>query len=263
MGLVWTPEHKINGWAKALSVALVNTGELYAVADTETTSTMLICERTGTLNRVVEMAFLFYTKGEDGVSLEPVNDSEGEHIIFHEPVNFFMDSAATKKKFNVIERIPKESIDIHGITEAFLLAEKPSPKGGRMLKAAASEFGSMISSLLELLVPDAAKEASLPVYMVYHNAKFDLKFLNSEMNVCGMPPIESYALSIDTLEEAKLLFTKKEIGNFSLDSLYEYGLANYFGESSRIERPFHDARTDSEILKVAYETILMKKQSMK
>jgi DNA polymerase III epsilon subunit-like protein len=263
MGLVWTPEHKINGWAKVLSAALVKSGALYAIADTETTSTQLICERTGVLNRVVEMAFLFYTKGDNGVSLVPVMDSDGEHIIFHEPVNFFMESGATKKKFNVIERIPNDSIEIHGITEAFLLAEKVSPKGGRMLKEAACEFGSMIKLLLELLVPDAAKQTTLPVYMVYHNARFDLMYLNSEMNVCGLPPLESYALTIDTLEEAKLLFTKKEIGNFTLDSLYEYGLANYFGESSRIERPFHDARTDSEILKVGLETIWMKKQSMK
>ena len=64
------------------------------------------------------------------------------------------------------------------------------------------------------------------------------------MRVAGYPMLESYGLVLDTLVEAKNLIVGLE--RYTLDSLYEHYL-NETG-AAPIERPFHDARTDSEIL---------------
>jgi DNA polymerase III epsilon subunit-like protein len=247
--LIWTPSSKLHDWLEVINDALDLHQKLYAVSDTETTGTSLMEENSkGELirNRVVELAFCFYYYDHKAKKMKPLLDDDGDHIVFHEPVNFFAESKSTKEKFSSIERIPMDSTRVHGITEKYLFAEEVSPMGRPKLKKVALTFSELAPMLLRMFQVDNAFDKGLPIYMVFHNSGFDMRFLNSEMRVAGLPMLESYALTIDTLTEAKALMPG--MPSYTLDALYEFCLETT-GEE-RIERPFHDARTDSEILAV-------------
>jgi len=263
MELLWTPEDKIDSWAQQISKAAIASGGVYICADTETTDSNLICPVTGQLNRVIEMAFLFYTLSEDKLRLEPILDKNGEHICYHELTNFFMEDHLTKKKFSVVDRIHPSTFDVHGITETYLLGEKPSKKDRPKLSRPALHIGEQIPLLIRLISFDASLHDGIPVHLIAHNAPFDIRFLNSEMRVHGYPPIESYFSVIDTEYEMKRLFIKGvDVEDNKLDTLYKYGVDYYFSQEEVIERPFHDARTDSEILAKGYEVLLRRKQEL-
>ncbi len=89
--------------------------------------------------------------------------------------------------------MPEEAFAIHGISEDFL-KDKPI-------------FGDIVDEFLEFLGDDAA--------LVIHNAPFDAKFLNWELEALKKPPIPATRL-IDTLEIAR---KKYPGGSNSLDAL--------------------------------------------
>jgi len=76
--------------------------------------------------------------------------------------------------------MPEEAFAIHGISEDFL-KDKPI-------------FADIVDEFLEFLGDDAA--------LVIHNAPFDAKFLNWELEALKKPPIPATRL-IDTLEIAR------------------------------------------------------------
>jgi DNA polymerase III subunit epsilon len=88
--------------------------------------------------------------------------------------------------------VPPDAQRIHGISDAFL-KDKPL-------------FGAVCEELLAFL-GDAP--------LVIHNASFDLKFLNWELNQIGRP-IVSFGRAIDTIEIAK---AKIPGARYSLDEL--------------------------------------------
>jgi DNA polymerase-3 subunit epsilon len=89
--------------------------------------------------------------------------------------------------------MPEEAFAIHGISEDFL-KDKPI-------------FADIVDEFLEFLGDDAA--------LVIHNAPFDAKFLNWELEALKKPPIPATRL-IDTLEIAR---KKYPGGSNSLDAL--------------------------------------------
>jgi DNA polymerase-3 subunit epsilon len=88
--------------------------------------------------------------------------------------------------------MPEDAARVHGLTDAFL---KDKPR-----------FADIVEGLLEFL-------ADSP--LVIHNAGFDLRFLNAELERIGRPPI-SFARAIDTIEIAK---AKLPGARYSLDEL--------------------------------------------
>jgi len=81
--------------------------------------------------------------------------------------------------------------------------------------------------------------------LVIHNAKFDLDFINNEMNLCNRPPLKNPV--IDTLTLAK-----KKIGSgaANLDALCKrYNI-------STIKRKVHGALLDSTLLAEVYLELL-------
>jgi len=88
--------------------------------------------------------------------------------------------------------VPRDSQDIHGLSDAFL-ADKPM-------------FTRVVDELFAFL-------GDAPI--VIHNAGFDLKFLNAELHRIGRKPIP-YARAIDTIEIAK---SKIPGARYSLDEL--------------------------------------------
>lgn len=245
--LTWTPSSKINEWLDCINDALDVHQELYAVSDTETTSQNLMEENSrGELlrNRVVEIAICFYYFDKNEKGMKKLYDSDGEHIIFHEPINFFAEPKEIRDKFSSVSKIPSSTVDIHGLTEKYLFSEESSPKGRPKLKKSALTFAEIAPVMLSFFQVDNAFEKGLPIYLVFHNAPFDTRFINSEMRVAGLPYLESYALILDTLKEARELIPG--LPDYTLDALYQHTLEMTGG--TMIERPFHDARTDSEIL---------------
>lgn len=109
------------------------------------------------------------------------------------------------------------ALDVHGLTSDFL-SDKPR------FKEQADEFLKFIEGA-ELII---------------HNAPFDLKFLNAELEKIGRQPITEFCSGVtDSLVHAKTLHPGKRN---SLDALCErYGISN-------AHRAFHGALLDSRLL---------------
>lgn len=121
---------------------------------------------------------------------------------------------------------PEREVDlgamaVHGLTPEFL-ADKPT-------------FREIANELVDFI-----SEAEL----IIHNAPFDAGFLNYELNLLGMPPLERIGVGIvDTLKLAKKMRPRRKN---SLDALCaEYGI-----DSSH--RQLHGALLDAELLAEVY-----------
>ena len=115
--------------------------------------------------------------------------------------------------------MPKEAFDVHGIGEDFL-ADKP-------------KFADIAQAFLAF-VGDAQ--------MVIHNAEFDMRFLNAELEWAGHPLLPNDQ-ALDTLKIARRRFPGSPA---SLDALCRrFGIDNSAREK-------HGALLDSEILAEVY-----------
>lgn len=121
--------------------------------------------------------------------------------------------------FNPERDMPAEAQAVHGLSSAFL-ADKPL-------------FGTRAAELLNFL-GDAP--------LVAHNAGFDFGFLNAELAICGMAPVDR-ARMIDTVAIAK---RRHPGAKLSLDALCSrYGI-------DRSHRVLHGALLDAELLAQLY-----------
>lgn len=115
--------------------------------------------------------------------------------------------------------MPPEALAVHGITDDFL-ADKPA-------------FAAQAAELCAFL-----EGATL----VAHNAQFDIRFLNFELELCGLSPIAE-ALVVDTLELARKRFPGAK---HSLDALCQrFGI-------DRSGRVVHGALIDAGLLADVY-----------
>jgi len=115
--------------------------------------------------------------------------------------------------------MPAEAFAVHGISEEFL-ADKP-------------RFADIAQAFLDF-VGDAV--------LVIHNAAFDMKFLNAELDWCNKPKLPG-SQALDTLQIARTRFPGAQN---SLDALCRrFGVDNSGREK-------HGALLDSEILAEVY-----------
>jgi DNA polymerase-3 subunit epsilon len=123
--------------------------------------------------------------------------------------------------------MPEEAYRVHGLGDSFL-ADKPV-------------FAAIVQDFLEFIA-----EAKL----VIHNAEFDMKFLNAELEWSGRRPLPSDQ-AVDTLAIAKRRFPGSPA---SLDALCRrFGIDNSMREK-------HGALLDSEILAEVYLELVGGKQ---
>ncbi len=115
--------------------------------------------------------------------------------------------------------IPIEAFEVHGISAEFL-ADKPP-------------FAEIVEGFLAFIGEDR---------LVMHNAEFDLKFLNAELEAAGRPPIPS-GRTLDTLAMARRKFPGAQA---SLDAL-----CRRF-EIDNSARTTHGALLDAELLAAVY-----------
>jgi DNA polymerase III subunit epsilon len=123
--------------------------------------------------------------------------------------------------------MPQEAFEVHGLGDAFL-ADKPV-------------FASVVAAFVDFIEDSP---------LVIHNASFDMRFLNAELEWSGMPILPSDR-AIDTLAIAKRRFPGSPA---SLDALCRrFGIDNSM-------RTKHGALLDSEILAEVYLELIGGKQ---
>lgn len=120
--------------------------------------------------------------------------------------------------------VPQEAIAVHGITNEFL-KDKPI-------------FAETYMEFMDFIADDSK--------LVIHNAEFDMKFLNWELENVGHKPI-SWDRVVDTLKMARLKFPGSPA---NLDALCRrFSIDN-------TERTYHGALLDSELLAEVYLELL-------
>jgi DNA polymerase-3 subunit epsilon len=131
-----------------------------------------------------------------------------------------MPSGETYQQYINPERdMPAESFRIHGLSEAFL-ADYPV-------------FPEVVDAFLEFIGEDK---------LVIHNASFDIRFLNAELERLGFAPIPM-TRSIDTVQIARSRYPG---ASASLDDLCRrFGVDN-------TSRTLHGALLDSDLLASVY-----------
>ncbi len=128
---------------------------------------------------------------------------------------------------NPERNIPDEVIKIHGITNEKV---KDAPK-----------FRNIAKDFLEFI--DGAT-------MVAHNANFDIRFLNHELQLCGLPFLSN--IIEDTLKIAR---SKYPGSPASLDALCRKFSVDL------TDRSFHGALLDSKLLALVYRKMVLNDQS--
>lgn len=133
--------------------------------------------------------------------------------------------------FNPDREIDEGALAVHGISSEFL-ADKP-------------RFGERATEFLDFI-----RGAEL----VIHNAPFDIGFLNYELSLLGMAPVETVCANVrDTLRMAKELHPGKKN---NLDALCDrYGVDNS-------QRTLHGALLDAEILADVYLAMTRGQESL-
>lgn len=125
---------------------------------------------------------------------------------------------------NPEREVPQEAIDVHGITNEFL-KDKPI-------------FSQVYSEFIEFIGEDSV--------LVAHNAEFDMRFVNWELEQVGHPAIPSKRV-VDSLKIAREKFPGSPA---NLDALCRrFNIDN-------TERTFHGALLDSELLAEVYLELL-------
>jgi DNA polymerase-3 subunit epsilon len=124
--------------------------------------------------------------------------------------------------------MPREAENVHGLSAAFL-KDKPL-------------FASVATSFLEFI-------ADAP--LVIHNAGFDLKFINAELDGQGLPAID-FARAIDTVIMARKKFPGSPANLDALCKRFNVDTSN---------RTKHGALVDAELLAEVYMELLGGRQA--
>jgi DNA polymerase-3 subunit epsilon len=151
-----------------------------------------------------------------------LNPLEGHKIIeigCVELINNFPTGNTWQTYINPKRNIPQEAFEIHGLTEEFL-ENKP------FFKDTIDEFLNFI------------KDSDL----IIHNAKFDMKFINYELEANNLNPISNNKI-IDTIVIAKNMFPGQSNSLDALCKRYKIDLE---------KRKFHGALLDAELLAEVY-----------
>ena len=114
--------------------------------------------------------------------------------------------------------MPTEAFNVHGLGDDFLNGK---PK-----------FADIVDDFLEYIQDTT---------LVIHNAAFDVKFLNAELENLGYPPLSNPI--VDTLTLAR---KRVKLGRHNLDAL-----CNYF-KIDRSKRTVHGALLDADLLAQVY-----------
>ncbi len=156
--------------------------------------------------------------------LDPFSGDKIVEIGAVELINHVRTGKSYHQYINPLRSMSEEVIRVHGLTEEFL-SDKPT-------------FEEICDDFLAFIGSDSA--------LVAHNAVFDMKFLNYELEQVGRQPISNDRV-IDTLIIAKKKFPGSRV---NLDELcHRFNIDNS-------NRTVHGALLDSELLADVYLELL-------
>ena len=151
-----------------------------------------------------------------------LNPLDGHKIIeigCVELMNNFPTGNTWQTYINPKRNIPQEAFEVHGLTEEFL-ENKPF-------------FKDTIDDFLNFITDSD---------FIIHNAKFDMKFINYELEANNLNPISNNKV-IDTIDIAKKIFPGQSNSLDALCKRYKINLE---------KRKFHGALLDAELLAEVY-----------
>lgn len=151
-----------------------------------------------------------------------LNPNEGHKIIeigCVELIDNFPTGSTWQSYINPNRSIPQEAYEIHGLTEEFL-STKPT-------------FHEVSESFINFI-----KNSEL----VIHNAKFDMGFINYELEENNIPSIKDMSV-LDTVILARKIFPGQSVSLDALCKRYKINLE---------KRKFHGALLDAELLAEVY-----------
>ena len=158
----------------------------------------------------------------------------GHRIVEIAAVEMFNRGLTGKRFHNYLNperEVEAGALQVHGLTNDFL-QEKP-------------RFLDITSELLEFI--DGAE-------LIMHNAPFDVGFLNNELGLAKLQPLENYCHSItDTLKMAKELHPGKRNNLNALCERYQI---------NNSKRVLHGALLDAELLAEVYLAITRGQESL-
>lgn len=160
--------------------------------------------------------------------LDPSDGHRVVEIACLELVNHLPSGHTFQCYLNPERDMPEEAVAIHGLSAAFL-ADKPS-------------FANVVDAFLEFL-GDAP--------LVIHNAEFDIRFLNAELQRIGRPSLPPER-AIDTLMLARRKFPGAQA---SLDALCKRF------EIDTSARTYHGALIDCDLLSKVYLELIGGRQA--
>ena len=151
-----------------------------------------------------------------------LNPNEGHKIIeigCVELIDNFPTGNTWQSYINPNRSVPQEAYEIHGLTEEFL-STKPT-------------FYEISESFINFI-----KNSEL----VIHNAKFDMGFINYELEENNIPAIKDMSV-LDTVILARKIFPGQSVSLDALCKRYKINLE---------KRKFHGALLDAELLAEVY-----------
>ena len=151
--------------------------------------------------------------------LDPAAGHRIVEVACLELINHVPTGRTYREYINPERDMPEEAFKVHGLSEQFL-SDKPV-------------FAAVADSFLEFVGS---------AHLVIHNAEFDLRFLNAELDRLGRPPF-SRDQAIDTVAIARKRFPGAQV---NLDAL-----CRRF-EIDNSARTFHGALLDCELLAEVY-----------
>lgn len=207
-----TPENEIPIWKNIILKELLEGNEVYYIMDTETTG---LYARGAKIDgyirdRIIEIGVIVAVKKKENNELVLLKDDKEDEIYFHEYINFLRESETELLTYNSRTYIPKDVIDITGISKAVLEGLECMPGTEKKLSGQTPTFLEMFPFLENFLLLKEVKRFPNKIKMVAHNADFDYSFLNEEMQKINEYPIESFIEKVDTRTLAQDIIKKDD-----------------------------------------------------
>lgn len=156
--------------------------------------------------------------------LDPYADHRLVEIGCIELINHMPTGQQYHQYINPQRPMPKEAFDVHGLGDDFL---KDQPV-----------FAEIVDDFLEFIGDDSL--------LVIHNAAFDMKFLNAELEWLSKPKIDMNR-AIDTVQMARKKFPGSPVSLDALCRRFKIDNSN---------RTLHGALLDSDLLALVYLELL-------
>jgi DNA polymerase III epsilon subunit-like protein len=239
-----------------------NGNPIVLLGDTETTGVSLV-SKDGLFNRVLEFSLVFSYYDIKTNKLKFIKHNN-KIISYTKIVNPFIDNNKS------VRNLDKDVVEVHGLTLDYIFdgnySEDDRKKYDanvltRMAIHAPAKFDEAFREMRELLsnVIANTKDKKARLNLFFHNAEFDILFLDQEFKLHKINTrVDDIFSTKDTLFLAKELGIKSEIATLNLDSILELARDNLGDDYVDVDRDIHTSENDSALLINALNLFIMR-----